>query len=194
MPAAIQWRTCALTFVQRFARATRLVMLFSIACAGTHAVEATQEYKIKAAFLYNFAKFVEWPAERFSSESAPIVIGILGDDGFGEELERIVQDRKANGRAVTIMKLRSTAGADGVHILFVSAGEEKKYSASNAVRHPGVLTVGETEAFEAAGGVVTFIVPDDKVRFKINLDAANCSGLRISAQLQKLATVVRRKS
>ena len=194
MPAAIQRRACATTCASLFARATWLALLLLVAGAGGHAAETTQEYKIKAAFLYNFAKFVEWPAERFAREFAPIVIGVLGDDRFSEELERIVHDRKANGRDVSIVKLRSTAEADGVHILFVSAGEEKRYSASKAVRHPGVLTVGETETFEAAGGVVTFIVPDDKVRFKINLDAANCSGLRISSQLQKLATVVRRKS
>jgi hypothetical protein len=195
MPAAIEQSICAATCAGRFVRATWLAMLFLvIAGAGSHAAETTQEYKIKAAFLYNFAKFVEWPVKRFSSESAPIVIGILGEDRFAGEVERIVQDRKANGRDVTIVKLRSIAEADGVHILFVSAGEEKKFSASKAVRHPGMLTVGETETFEAAGGVITFTVPDDKVRFKINLDAANCSGLRISAQLQKVATVVRKKS
>lgn len=165
-----------------------------LAGARGDTAETTKEDKIKAAFLYNFAKFVEWPAERFSSETAPIVIGILGDDRFGAELENIVQDRKANGRDVAVVKLHSISEADGAHILFVSAGEEKKYSGSQAVRRPGVLTVGESETFEAAGGVVTFTVPDDKVRFKINLDAANCSGLRISAQLQKLATVVRKKS
>jgi hypothetical protein len=81
-----------------------------------------------------------------------------------------------------------------VHILFISAGEVRRYAGSEAVNQPGVLTVGDSDAFEKAGGVVTFTTPDDKVRFKINMDAANCSGLRISAQLQKLAMAVRKKS
>ena len=194
MPASLQCSTHAAHFARRLARSAWLALLFVAAGTGGDAAELEKEYKIKAAFLYNFAKFVEWPAERFASETAPIVIGVLGDNQFGTELENIVQDRKANGRDVLIVRLRSIADATGVHILFISAREVKRYAGSDAVKRPGVLTVGESDAFENAGGVVTFTTPDDKVRFKINMDAANCSGLRISAQLQKLAMAVRKKS
>ena len=169
--------------------------LIFIACAAVvQGADVSREYQIKAAFLYNFAKFVEWPAARFENEDAPIVIGVLGDNPFGAELEKIVQDRKVNGRPVSIVMLNSPAEVKTVHLLFVSAGHERRFAGSEALKCPGVLTVGESQNFAAAGGTITFTMPDDKVKFEINMGSANCAELRISAQLLKLAAVVRKKS
>ena len=171
-----------------------LLLLTPFVLAADIRANVSTEYKIKAAFLYNFAKFVEWPAERFDTETSPIVIGVLGENPFGPELEKIALERKVNGRPVSIVMLRSLAEEKSVHLLFVCAGQEKRFAASDVVKRAGVLTVGESAVFAAAGGTITFTRPDDKVRFEINMDSANCAGMRISAQLQKLASVVRKKS
>jgi hypothetical protein len=172
-----------------------LCALIVFACtAGAQEADVSREYQIKAAFLYNFAKFVEWPQARFESANSPIVIGVLGQNPFGAELEKIVQDRKVNGRSVSIVMLNSPAEAKMVHLLFVSAGHERRFAGSEAVKCPGVLTVGESQNFAAAGGTIIFTMPDDKVKFEINMGSANCAELRISAQLLKLAAVVRKKS
>lgn len=179
----------------RFRRARGLALLASgmlLASAAVRA-EVSKEYQIKAAYLYNFTKFVEWPPQRFDKTADPIVIGVLGQAPFGEELEKVVRDRKVNGRAISIVTLRSIGEARGVHVLFVAASHEKRLGPEDLAQLEGVLTVGETEHF-ASDGIVKFTTVDDKVRFEINADAADRAGLRISAQLQKLATVVRKKA
>lgn len=156
--------------------------------------EVSKEYQIKAAFLYNFTKFVEWPAARFKDANTPIVIGVLGSNPFGDELENIVRDRKVNGRNITVAQLQTPADALRVHAVFIAAGQETLIDQQiDAVIRAGVLVVGESERFIALGGIMTFTTLADKVRFEINVGAAEAGGLKISAQLQKLATVVRRK-
>jgi hypothetical protein len=169
--------------------------VLGLCVAGIAQAEVTKEYQIKAAFLYNFTKFVEWPSGRFANDTAPIVIGVFGDDPFGGELEKVVRDRKVNGRCISIVTLRSLSEAGAVHVLFVPAGDAKRFvAAADPAMFTGVLTVGESEPFAAAPGMVRFTTANDKVRFEINADVADRAGLKISAQLQKLATVVRRKS
>jgi hypothetical protein len=153
----------------------------------------SREYQIKAAFLYNFTKFVEWPPGRFPAPDSPIVIGLLGGNPFGNELLTIVRNRKVNGRAIEVRVVTTAAEAASVHVLFASAGQEAQAaSMADALRRAGVLTVGESPAFAAAGGVVDFVLEGDKVRFKIDLAAGQRAGLKLSVQLLKLATEVRR--
>lgn len=170
-----------------------VLALASLPCAvsASEAVVA-QEYQIKAAFLFSFTKFVEWPAARFAGTESPIVIGLVGRDPFGPELALAVRDRRVNGRPVTVVVVETPAEAAAVHVLFVSDGAEKRL-ASLGKRLPGVLTVGESEQFTRAEGIITFTIVDNKVRFEINVAAADRAHLRISAQLQKLAVAVRRK-
>ena len=152
----------------------------------------SKEFQVKAAFLYNFTKFVEWPSIRFDDVAAPIVIGVLGDDPFSDELEKIVRDRKVNGRGITILRLTDAPDPRLVHALFVPAGEESLVEKQiDELIQGGVLVVGDSKRFFALGGVITFTTEDDKVRFTINMAAAEQARLKISAQLQKLATVVR---
>lgn len=152
-----------------------------------------KEYPVKAAFLYNFTKFVEWPPARFADETSPIIIGVLAVNPFDGQLEKIVQGRIVNGRVI-VVKLVSTADEVAtVHLLFVPAGEETRLPAATWQNAP-VVAVGESENFAALGGTITFTREGDKVRFQINLAVAEQSRLKISAQLLKLATVVRRKN
>lgn len=168
-------------------------MLVLIAFATTvSGAEIAKEYQIKAAFLYNFTKFVEWPSRCFAAPDAPFVIGVVGRDPFGDELKKLVRDRTVAGRAIVAVQLTAIEPATTIHLLFVANGEEKKIEPHLAtLRSAGVLTVGESERFTALGGIVTFIRREDQVRFKINAASAGGSGLKVSAQLLKLATLVR---
>ena len=161
---------------------------------GRAAEPVSKEYQLKAAYLYNFTKFVEWPEQGFNDTQSPIVIGILGRNPFGDELDKIVRDRAVNGRAIRIVLITTAEEVRMVHLLFVPAGEEGHPAFAAALaQHPGVLTVGESAPYAAGGGVITFTPVGDKLRFTINLEAAEGAGLKVSAQLLKLATVVRRQ-
>lgn len=166
-------------------------MLLGLSALPLHA-DITKEYQVKAAFLYNFTKFVEWPPARFADATSPIVIGVLGKNPFGDELEKVARDRKVNGRSITIVHLPTGGDVRPMHVVFIAAGEESLVEKQiGALVSAGVLVVGDSKRFLALGGTVTFTTEDDKVRFTINVAAAEQGGLKISAQLQKLATVVR---
>lgn len=154
--------------------------------------DTAQEYRVKAAFLLNFTRFVEWPIDAVES-GLPFVIGVLGRNPFGTELERVVETRTVAGRPIVVRTLSSPHDIEGIDLLFVAETEERRLGgAADALRRAGLLTVGETDHFLAAGGAIGFHLVDGRVRFAINLDAAERNGLRVSAQLQKLATVVHR--
>jgi len=172
-------------------------VLIGLLCLGGYVArgaeaEVSKEYRIKAAFLYNFTKFVEWPAACFPNESSPIIIGVFGQNPFGDELEKIVQGRTVNHHPIVVNLIATAAAAATVHLLFVPAGEETRLPAT-AWRSAAIVAVGESESFAAGGGTITFTREGDKIRFEINIAAAERSGLRISAQLQKLANAVRRQ-
>jgi hypothetical protein len=148
-----------------------------------------KEYKVKAAFIYNFAKFVEWPAQKLA-DSAPIVVGVLGPNPFGDELENALKGRQINGRTLIVRQFDNLEAAKAAHLLFVSLNDESKLH--KALKEYGILTVGQSESFARNGGMITFAFEDDKLRFEINIGAAEQAGLKISAQLQKLAKNVRK--
>jgi uncharacterized protein DUF4154 len=149
------------------------------------------EYEVKAAFLFNFTKFVEWPDGSFNDPHAPIVIGIIGDDPFGESLIRIVGGQKAQGRAIVIIRYRRGDDLRRCHILFISASE-RQHSAQivASLRDASVLTVSDIDGFAEAGGAMQFVMQESRVRFVVNLDAATQSKLRVSAKLLVLARVI----
>jgi hypothetical protein len=188
---------CLLTAASgRRARAwlCRLSVLMWLAFTGGLRAEISKEYQLKAAFLYSFTKFVEWPAARFEDKTSPIVIGVLGQSPFGDELEKIVKGRTVNGRALVVRPIATADEAATVHLLFVPAGEETRFAAAGAWKKNSVVSVGESAEFAALGGTITFTPEADKVRFAINLESAGQSRLKISAQLLKLAADVRKKS
>lgn len=153
--------------------------------------EVSKEDQIKAAFLFNFTKFVEWPQECFADDSSPLVIAVLGTNQFGDELSKVVRDRKVNGRDIVVTTVTSLAAPRAFHLLFVNAQAEAQFRGHlGRLRAAGVLTVGESEHFIAGGGIIVFTLEADKVRFEINQTAAEQARLKLSAQLLKLATVV----
>ena len=149
-----------------------------------------REYKVKAAFIYNFAKFVEWPAQKLGGDRTPIVIGVLGPNPFGDELENALKGREINGRGIVVRQFDDAEGAKTAHLLFVSVNDETKLR--KALKEYGVLTIGQSESFTRNGGIITFTFEHDKLGFEINVSAAEQAGLKISAQLQKLAKSVRK--
>ena len=153
--------------------------------ASTYAAsgpESHLEYQVKAAFLYNFLKFVEWPEQ---AGDGPLVICVQGRDAFGGYLEEAVHGKKVNGRDVVVRHVARLSDARDCHILFVPNGEFRR-SAIGA--QPGMLTVGESAGFLEAGGVINFYLENDRVRFEIRPESARQAGLRVSAQLLKLGS------
>ena len=182
---------------RRFALRTAGGFLFALAagvlfCAiGAAQSDQPSEYEVKAAFLFNFTKFVEWPDGSFNDPHAAIVIGIIGDDPFGESLIRIVAGQKAQGRAIAIIKYRRGDDLRRCHILFISASERQhSVQILASLRDATVLTVSDIDGFAEAGGAMQFVMQENRVRFVVNLDAATQSKLRVSAKLLALARVI----
>lgn len=150
------------------------------------------EYQVKAVFLYNFARYVEWPAQSFKASNDPIVICILGQNPFGSAIEQATTGKMIEGRAFVVREISNTQQPFSCHILFVNASERNRFRSIAAnLKGSGVLTVGETPGFTADGGVINFKLRDGKVRFEINVDAAGQERLHISSKLLSLAQIVK---
>jgi hypothetical protein len=150
------------------------------------------EYQLKAAFIFNFAKFVEWPAEAFPEPQSPFVIGILGATPLKEQLQQVISGKKINDRPVSFREFTSAAQSTNCHILFVSASERTRLP--ELFRSLGalpVLTVGETEQFLAVGGMINFVSEEKKIRFEISDESAKKAHLKISSKLLTLARPAR---
>ncbi len=149
------------------------------------------EYKIKTAFLVQFTNFVKWPPTAFSDGNASFTIGILGDDPFGDALEKMTQSRSVEGRPIAIRRSRKAADLRGAQMIFISKSERAQipdlldfFAGTNA------LTIGETEGFTIQGGMIEFTRNGDKIRFRINPPAAQQAGLQFDGRLTKLAAAV----
>lgn len=148
------------------------------------------EYQIKAAFLFNFAKYVEWPPAALANAETPFAIGVLGEDPFGAVLDQAVRDKKIKDRAFVVRRGDDPADLADCHIVFMGgAGARERARALSLFRQRPVLTVGEQEDFTRAGGVMSFFMSDNKVSFEINLAAAERARLKISSQLLRLNKV-----
>jgi hypothetical protein len=151
------------------------------------------EYEVKAFFLYNFTRYVEWPSQRFNSSDDPITICILGQNPFGRALQQAIHGKVVEGRTLVVRQISDIQPQCKCHILFVNASERKRFrSTAGAVRGTGVLTVGETEGFVNDGGLINFKVEDGKVRFEVNVEAVGQEQLRISSKLLSLARIIKR--
>jgi len=165
----------------------------------------SREYQIKAAFLYNFIKFVDWPKEKIPDSNEPITIGIIGKNPFDDAFEPI-KDKHVKGRGVVIKRfkgfeeLKKTGEKDKsglhpeidairkCHLLFICSSEKQNLpKIISSVKGHSVLTVGETPGFLEAGGIINFLIEQKKIRFEINLTAAKRENLKIRSQLLRLA-------
>ncbi len=160
---------------------------------------APTEARVKSAFLYNFAKFVTWPSNTFSSADEPVVIGILGKDPLGADLAATVANKTLNtpdspkGRPFKIRQLNSKDDLSQCQILFISVSEENRLpEILKKLGNAPVLTVGnEIKRFAQSGGIINFVKEQDKIRFEINVQAAKRADIKINSTLLNLAKIVR---
>jgi hypothetical protein len=160
--------------------------------SSTHAQSPTAgEYQLKAAFLFNFAKFVEWPPGSFSDASAPLRICVLGRDPFGEELRNITKDKTVNGRKLEVSQVLDLQVARTCHILFIASSEIARLKQIlESLRGTDALTVGDTKGFVEQGGMINFVLENNRVQFEVNRKAAEQGGLKISSKLLSVAKLV----
>lgn len=163
-------------------------------CAQTVAEAQSQplsESQIKAGFLFNFTKFVEWPPEAFADPGVPIVLGIVGDSSVAELLIETAAGKIVNGRAVIVQRFKEGQDPRTCHILFVSSSQERHVpQILERVKGSPILTVSETSGFAQFGGMINFTVEGNKVRLEINLDATARARLKISAKVIAVARLV----
>ena len=153
--------------------------------------EMPHEYQIKGAFLYKFARYVEWPAEAFGDGDDPIRIGILGQDPFGATLDQMVRGKKVQSREIEVKRFARIGDLEFCHILFISSSESKRLELILAqLEGKNTLTVGEMKWFCRDGGMIQLMVKDEMLRLEIRLNMAKRAGLEISSNLLKLARIV----
>jgi len=169
-----------------------IVTLLGSCLAARVPGEETEEYHVKAAFLFNFAKFVEWPSQAFKAPQDPIVVCVLGHNPFGNALEDAIRGRLTGGRAFEFRQVTDAQAASVCQILFVGASEGKRFrSLYGSLKPEGILTVGEEQGFAADGGVINVKLEAGHVRFEINVNAAERAQLHISSKLLSLAQIVK---
>lgn len=158
-------------------------LLPGAAAAQQQATEAS----IKAAFLYKFAGYIEWPANAFTAPDAPLVIGITGSDEVAAELERLLPGRSINSRPVLVRRFREGEPPKGAHIVFIGRGEPNARAVVRAAQQSGALAVTETERGLETGSSINFVLVEDHVGFEVSLDAAERGGHRISSRMLAVA-------
>ena len=151
-----------------------------------------KESQVKALFLFNFAKYVDWPPAVFAGTNAPIIIGLIGEDRFGDALKKMVEGKRVSGRQILIQPIEKDSDLGKCQILFISDSEKNRLSEIlDKIKALPVLTVGETDQFMESGVVINFVKKEGKIRLEINLEAARQARLEISAQLLRVADVVK---
>jgi hypothetical protein len=160
-----------------------------VAATPAPSPQAVSEYKVKAAFLFNFAKFVEWPERQRDTES--VTIGVVGFDPFGENLDQAVRDKMVGSKSIAIRRFVGLEQMEPCDILFISRSESSRLDEIlTALDGTATLTVGEDDEFVRKGGIIRFFTQESKIRFEINLDAAEYEGLRLSSRLLQVARTV----
>lgn len=170
-----------------------VILLFGIMFQMVSSVDADvmSENDVKAAYIFNFAKFVEWPDKAFASKSAPIVLCVLGEDAMGDALQDL-ESKKIKGRPLTVVRTRSKEQIRSCHILYISESEKKEISdiLSKMGGRP-CLTVSSVNGFASQGGMIGFVRRGNNVRFEVNPEAVRRAELTVSSRLLNLATIVR---
>jgi YfiR/HmsC-like len=173
----------------RCLRALAVVCLIPLIAA---AQSGPSEYDVKAAYLFNFGKFVKWPSTA-KQPGRTFDICVLGQDHFGGTLDKVTAGETINGQPVSVKRLSSPADGSSCQIVFIDRSEEKRLtSLLPALDRAGVLTVSDMPGFSEHGGMIQFQLSGDRVRFEVNLGAAEHAGLSLSSDLLKVATKVRR--
>jgi hypothetical protein len=153
----------------------------------------TREYQVKAAFVFNFTQFVEWPESAFASSDAPFVIGIIRHDPFDGALENAMNGKSVGRHTISVKRFDSADDINACQLLFVPTEcDDSLGPIFDKVGKSPVLTVGETDAFMAAGGQFRFYIDGNRVRFEVDPDTIDSAGLKVSAKLMKLARMYKK--
>ena len=167
------------------------LLLLLMMLPNTAAAQSASEYQVKAAFLFNFAKFVEWPANAFLTADAPLQVCVLGQDPFGGDFEQMIEDKTVNGHRLEIAHPEGVPQARACQILFIVSSEKQKTrDILQGLAEVSVLTVGDTPGFAKMGGVINFVLDQNRVRFEINVKAAERAHLKLSARLLTVAKLI----
>jgi hypothetical protein len=185
-------RRCGLSFLVSWLWLVVLADTGNVFCPPASAQElATPEYKVKAAFLYNFATLTEWPSNTFTNTTEPFVIGVLGRDPFGSSLDTIFRGKTLEGRPISIVRFSGVREVHGCHLLFIPASEEARLpSILSHLSSQPVLTVGDSAHFAWRGGIIGLVNHGEEIHFEINLEAAKKARLKLSSKLLRLAETV----
>jgi hypothetical protein len=191
------------TLVDRFALEHRLghlrrLLIAGVVCALLAALNLQaqelkpSEYQVKATYLYNFARFTEWPANGAGVDNNSFAVCVLGRDPFGPILDTILAGEAIDGKQMVHRRISAVADAGTCRILFISSSEESRLKETLAVlERKSVLTVSDIPDFSVRGGMIQFVVERDKVRFEVNLQTAGEAGLTLSSELLKVAISIK---
>ena len=166
----------------------------ALACLTTSGVAqgASNEAEVKAAFVYNFLKFVDWPAHALPKPDQPFSIAIVGEGSVADAVENLLQGKKISVYPLAVVRVKAGEPLSDVHAVFVTGADPEKARRTLATRgSAAVLTIGDDDQFAARGGIIGLYVEDRRVRFEVNTDAADARGLRVSSRLLALARLVR---
>jgi hypothetical protein len=166
--------------------AAALLLAFVSFFAAPTRAQAANEYQVKAAFILNFAKFIEWPHDALESDT--LIVGVVGEDPFGSAIDQVVSQATANGRRLTVRRFKWNDNLRGCHILFISSSEYRRTGQIlDSLRGSSVLTIAESGDFTRSGGTIKFFIQDNKVFFEINGSAAAQARLKVSSKLMALS-------
>jgi YfiR/HmsC-like len=165
-----------------------IMALLCVARSECLPAKKASDAQVEAAYIYNFAKFVEWPDRKFPGPNSPIRFCVLNDFSFEADLNRVVSGRSIAEHPLEVVQLRDGSEAEQCHVLYVNAAQERQIRhLLEVLRKANVLTVGETDAFIDEGGMISFFLQDEQVQFGINNKAAREAGLNLSSRLLSLA-------
>lgn len=166
-------------------------LLVWMSCSST-AWALPAEYEVKALFLFNFTRFVEWPASAFPEPGSPVIIGVLGADPFGDGLDEVVRGEKIDGRPLLVRRFRRVEDVGECQVLFVSASEANRLpQILEALKGRSILTVGDSADFASSGGMIHLMNNKNRIQLRINLAATEAARLTLSSNLLRPAEIIR---
>jgi hypothetical protein len=175
-------------------RGLRIGLALGLACLAILAgpvAAASDADDVKLAFLYNFTKFLEWPKESFDTDRSPIVIGVAGDEALATSFSALLANKPAGSRAVIVRNVAESGSLPDCHVLFLRSSSRRRVTdVADELEGKAVLLVGEDEHFLVRGGMVNFVLRSERIRFEINLVAAQKAGLKLSSKLVSVASAV----
>jgi hypothetical protein len=192
MEILIGWLRTAACSRSRTAAGILAALGIALAPGAASAADESLEYAVKAAFLYKFGSFVEWPPAAFASPASPFQLCIVGEDPFGATLDKAIGGQQVAHRPIEVRRLKTVRPDSGCHIVYLAASEAQRLAQTiEALRGSSVLTVTDSRSPGMSAGIVNFVIKDDRVRFDIDDEAAAQNRLAISSKLLGVALSVK---